>query len=325
MSAPRVSIGLPFLNPGPLLADALRSVFAQTFPDWELVLVDDGSTDCSTTIAQSVRDPRVTLHRHSTNRGLPYCLNSIPSLCRGEYIARFDADDLMHPLRLERQVAFLDAHPEVDVVGCGMWTLDTRDRLTGVRGCEPVDLRFPALLRRKLLLCHPTILARRSWFLRNPYDDAFGRSADVELWCRTLSTSSFANLAGPFYFYRVGRISVLGYFAACGDNHRIYKRYGPRAVGTPKMYYLIGLNYLKGVSYAAASALGLKDTLMSLLSHRLDASAKAEAEAVMEAIRSTPVPGFSDAELIPKRDESSFPSTYAHSPRNTASLQAQAR
>src|SRR5262249_40080695 len=162
-----VSIGLPFYNPGPLLADALRSVFAQTFTDWELILVDDGSSDCSSAIAQAVRDPRVTLHRNSTNRGLPFCLNAIPSLCTSDYIARFDADDMMHPLRLERQVAFLDAHPESDVVGCGMWTLDTRDRLTGFRGCEPANPDLPTLLRRKLLLCHPTILARRSWFLRN--------------------------------------------------------------------------------------------------------------------------------------------------------------
>jgi hypothetical protein len=230
---------------------------------------------------------------------------------------------MMHPLRLERQVAFLDSHPEIDVVGCGMWTLDTRDRLTGFRGREPVNPHFPTLLRRKLLLCHPTILARRSWFLRNPYDPTFGRSADVELWCRTCSTSSFANLAGPFYFYRVGRISALGYFAACGDNHRIYKLYGPQAVSTSRMYYLIGLNYLKGVSYAAASAVGLKDAFVSLLSHRLDASAKAEASAIMDEIRRTPIPGFSDSELLQQYASTSSLPGHARASMETAILQPQ--
>jgi hypothetical protein len=172
-----------------------------------------------------------------------------------------------------------------------------------------------------LLLCHPTILARRSWFLRNPYDGAFGRSADVELWCHTCLTSSFANLAGPFYFYRAGRIGVSSYFAACGETHRIFNLYGPAAIGTAEMYYLIALNYLKGVSYAAASAFGLKDSLMSLLSHRMDASAKAEACAVMDEIRRTPIPGFSDVELLPQRVEPSFVPESAHNCMEMATLQ----
>src|SRR6516165_10713523 len=110
MPTPRVTIGLPFVNQANLLADAIRSVFAQTFTDWELILVDDGSSDCSTSIARAVCDPRVSYHRNSANRGLPFCLNAIPSLCTGDYIARCDADDMMHPLRLERQIAFLEAH-----------------------------------------------------------------------------------------------------------------------------------------------------------------------------------------------------------------------
>ena len=298
MSAPRVTIGIPFLNPGPLLADAIRSVFAQTFTDWELILIDDGSTDCSSSIAQAVRDPRVTLHRNSTNRGLPYCLNLMPSLAIGEYIARCDADDMLHPLRLERQVAFLDAHPEIDVVGCGMWTMDHHDRITGIRGGGAIDPRVSNLLRRMFLLCHATIVARRSWFLRHRYDSSFVRAEDFELWCRTLPTSAFANLVEPLYFNRAGRVSVLGYFTECGTRHRIYKLYGPQALSTTERYYLMGLNYLKGVSYAVASSLGFKDALVSLHSRRPNADAAAEAYAVMDQIRCTPIPGYPDTEVL---------------------------
>jgi hypothetical protein len=158
------------------------------------------------------------------------------------------------------------------------------------------------------LLCHATIVARRSWFLRNRYDPTFVRAEDFELWCRTLPTSSFANLAEPFYFNRAGRVSILGYFTECGTRHRIYKLYGPQALSTSELYYLMGLNYLKGVSYAVASTLGLKDALVSLLSRRPDEAAAAEAYAVMGQIRCTPIPGFSDAELLQQRVDPASPS-----------------
>ena len=112
----RVTIGIPFYNAKHTLADAIRSVFAQTFQDWELILADDGSTDGSAEIARMVDDPRVTVISDGMNRGLPYRLNKITELARADYIARMDADDLMHPERLTLQVQYLDANPAVDVV-----------------------------------------------------------------------------------------------------------------------------------------------------------------------------------------------------------------
>ena len=73
----KLTIGLPTYNAGPYLPDALRSIFAQTYQDWELIVVDDGSSDGSLEILRSVRDPRVTVHHDDTNRGLPYRLNQI--------------------------------------------------------------------------------------------------------------------------------------------------------------------------------------------------------------------------------------------------------
>jgi len=103
---PLVSVGIPFLNPGPYLDLAVRSVFAQTYPNWELILVDDGSTDGSYERATAIQDPRVRVLRDGQNKGLPARLNEIVRLAKGELVARMDADDAMHPLRLAKQVGF---------------------------------------------------------------------------------------------------------------------------------------------------------------------------------------------------------------------------
>src|SRR4030066_138114 len=100
MSGPLVTVGIPFFNNQDTLPDAIRSIFAQSFQDWELLLLDDGSTDGSLQIAQSIDDPRVRVISDGCNRKLPARLNQIIDLARGQYIARMDADDLCGITRL---------------------------------------------------------------------------------------------------------------------------------------------------------------------------------------------------------------------------------
>jgi len=111
-----VTIGIPFLNARRSLAAAVRSVFAQTHSDWELLLVDDGSSDGSIDVVRRLDDPRVRLVRDGSHRGLCARLNQIAATARGTYLARMDADDVMHPERIERQLALLGADPGVDLV-----------------------------------------------------------------------------------------------------------------------------------------------------------------------------------------------------------------
>src|SRR5690606_12105870 len=85
---PVVTIGIPFFNPGPLIEDAVRSVFSQTFSDWELILLDDGSTDESLRRVQQIRDPRVKVYSDGRNKGLVTRLNEITQLASGKYLAR---------------------------------------------------------------------------------------------------------------------------------------------------------------------------------------------------------------------------------------------
>ena len=120
MEAPLVSVILPFLNGGPAFEPALRSMLQQTYSNWELLLCDDGSSDGSLELAQSLHDPRVIVWSDGKTKGLAARLNECIGRACGAVIARMDADDISYPDRLRQQVAFLVAHPEVDVVGCCM-------------------------------------------------------------------------------------------------------------------------------------------------------------------------------------------------------------
>ncbi|HEX2190951.1 MAG TPA: glycosyltransferase family A protein [Longimicrobiaceae bacterium] len=161
---PRVSVVTIFLNAERFLAEAVESLFAQTCRDWELVLVDDGSTDGSTAIARdyAARFPdrvRYAEHPGHVNRGMSASRNLGIRLARGEYVALLDGDDVYLPRKLEHQVALLDAHPEVGMVygATEYWYSWTgrpedagRDRLR-TRGLAPgTVVRPPELVRRVL-------------------------------------------------------------------------------------------------------------------------------------------------------------------------------
>ncbi len=199
---PLVTIGLPVFNAGPLLMGALQSIFAQTLQDWELIAVDDGSHDDSADILRSVCDPRVRVLADGRNLGLPARLNQINELARGSFIARMDADDMCHPERLRRQVEFLEAHPDVDGVGCGMVIVDEELEPRGVRIQPAGHVEICAGAPTAFGMCHASFVARAEWWHRHPYNPASRRTEDVELWLSSFEDSRFANLPDALYFYR---------------------------------------------------------------------------------------------------------------------------
>ncbi|HWN13623.1 MAG TPA: glycosyltransferase family A protein, partial [Candidatus Dormibacteraeota bacterium] len=142
-----VTIGIPFRNARRSLATAVRSVFAQTHHDWELLLIDDGSTDGSIEVVRRLDDPRVRLLGDASHRGLCTRLNQIAAMARGTYLARMDADDVMHPERVERQLALLQTDPSVDLVDTATFTMDDDLTPRGVRGDRPLDCRPESVLR----------------------------------------------------------------------------------------------------------------------------------------------------------------------------------
>src|SRR4051812_6980517 len=118
MSMPRLSVLLPCRDGARTLGMALASVLAQTFADFEVLLLDDGSTDDSLRITRSFGDSRIRILSDGEHHGLVRRLNQGVRAAAGEYIARMDADDVSFPTRFARQVEFLDAHPRVDLLGC---------------------------------------------------------------------------------------------------------------------------------------------------------------------------------------------------------------
>lgn len=199
---PTFSVGISFKNPGPAFQLALDSVFAQTFQDWELILIDDGSTDESSRIASLICDPRVRLVRDGFNRNLNVRLNEMVGLARGRYFVRMDADDIMHPERLERQLAILTREGNNTVVGSAAYSIDYRSKVIGIRAA-PKGRPLRGFAARHSFI-HPTVAASVQWFRENPYSEnfLFHRSQDAELWCRTSARTRFVVMPEPLLFYR---------------------------------------------------------------------------------------------------------------------------
>jgi glycosyltransferase involved in cell wall biosynthesis len=284
-----VSVGLPFLNARATLADAVRSVLAQTWDDWELLLVDDGSSDGSADIAGVVGDPRVRVVLDGEHRGLTARLNQIAGLARGRYLARMDADDLMHPERLRRQVQFLDACPDVDLVDTAVVTIDEANEPLGLRGDRPLNTDPRDVLRSGLLL-HPTVMGRTAWFRRHPYDSRYVRAEDHELWVRTCRHTSFARLVEPLFFYREGLSGNLGnYLRSARTVRKILREYGPATVGKGLTALLLARSYLKSAAYWAYTKLGRQGRLIRARTRPLSASEAATARAALGAILQTPL------------------------------------
>jgi glycosyltransferase involved in cell wall biosynthesis len=202
MTNPLVSIGIPFYNSEKTLSDAIKSIFAQTFRDWELILVDDGSSDKSLKIAQSVSDQRVIVISDGQNKKLPARLNQIVDVARGKYIARMDADDLCFPERIERQLELFEKDPDLDVVGTGMVYLGDNDVPLGITLAPTSHSEICKEPYRIIWLFHPTTVAKKSWCEKNRYDESIPQAQDFNLWLRAYAHSKFANVPNALYFYR---------------------------------------------------------------------------------------------------------------------------
>lgn len=198
---PAVTIGLPYYNNSRHLAASICSILAQGFSDWELLLVDDESSDGSASIARSFADGRIRHIHDNRNMGLAWRLNQISTEARGRFLFRMDADDLMHPNRVAGQLEVLQVAPENTVVGSAAVEIDETDRPIRILRSRANGQEGYAARRAFL---HPTVAARTAWFRSNRYSESplFRRSQDAELWVRTAEDSRFVVLDAPLLFYR---------------------------------------------------------------------------------------------------------------------------
>jgi glycosyltransferase involved in cell wall biosynthesis len=204
---PLLSIAMPVFNSRGTIAQAIASILNQSFTDWELLIIDDGSTDDTFEIARSFRDPRIIISRDDRNRRLPTRLNECIKMARGKFIARMDGDDVAYPDRLKAQLDFLDHHPEVDLVAG--WIVVFRSdgtALGALRGFPTHEEIWPRPWMG-MLMPHPTWTGRTEWFRRNPYR-LINAAEDQDLLIRTYDLSRFATLPKVVLGYREDGLSL---------------------------------------------------------------------------------------------------------------------
>jgi len=208
----KVSVCIPTYNGAAFLGEAIKSVLAQSYPHFELLIVDDGSTDATVDIARSFTDPRIAIHQNEKRLGIPANWNRCMALAQGEYICIFHQDDVMMPENLLRKVMILDAEPTVTFVHSAVEIL-VEDHAPSVstewieQATEDFTTGGQRYFRKLLLhgncICAPTVLARRQQVLTlGGFDEALGFTPDYAMWMRLCIEGAVAFLCQSLVQYR---------------------------------------------------------------------------------------------------------------------------
>jgi glycosyltransferase involved in cell wall biosynthesis len=201
---PLLTVAMPVFNGGAQLRLALLSILRQSFTDWELILIDDGSTDRSVEGVADIVDSRVRIVCDGYNKGLAARLNEAIDMAHGEYFARMDQDDISHPERFSKQLALLQVNQSLDLVGTRCVTISENDQLLG---SLPGSEKHEELCQRPWLgfhLPHPTWMGRTAWFRKHRYAVPGPYCCeDQEMLLRTHSISHFYVLPEYLLAYRL--------------------------------------------------------------------------------------------------------------------------
>lgn len=253
-----VTISIPIYNAEKYLDYAICSCINQTYTNWELLLMCDGSTDNSLQIAESyaAKDARITVVNDGTNKGLVYRLNQSVQMAKGKYYARMDADDIMCVDRIAEEVNFLEHNQNVNVVGCSTMLIDSQNHIIGSANKENGDF-----------FAHPSVMGRLEWFKNNPYDEAFIRMEDSDLWRRT--ALPFVNISKPLLFYRVDenntiRKMLLSYKTK-RKMARYYKRYNKNVIWGIMVYCE---SLIKAMISIVADCFGMYESILKKRKYR---------------------------------------------------------
>lgn len=197
MTSPRVSVLMAVYNGERYLAQAVDSILSQTYTDFEFIIVDDCSTDGTASLLSRYQDSRVRVIRNHQNMRVSRSINQCLPMCRGEYIARMDADDISQPERFATQVTYLDENLDIGVVGCSVDCIDTQGV---VIGDQQLALNSGTLMQWNILFnstfVNSSTMLRRSLLNRvGEYDPSFDPAEDYELWYRLLQVTNGVNLS----------------------------------------------------------------------------------------------------------------------------------
>lgn len=193
---------MPVYNSEIYLREAMDSILNQTYPDFEFIIIDDGSTDCSPDIVRSYQDSRIRFYQNEQNMGVAATLNRGLELATGEYIARMDSDDISLQERFREQIEYLDAHPEIAVLATDVQTFGAKNFYSPTSK-KNEQLRVDMLFN--CCLCHPAVMMRGSIIREEHllYDTAYNKMEDYELWFRISERHNLGCLDKILFKYRI--------------------------------------------------------------------------------------------------------------------------
>ncbi|NQT82438.1 glycosyltransferase [bacterium] len=259
MGSPTVSVVISTYNYGRFLAEAIDSVLAQTYKDYEIIVVDDGSTDNTREVVQPYTDLPNFIYHVKPNGGQPSALNKGIQLSRGRFIAFLDADDKWLPEKLERQMPLFEGRPQVGVVYCRR-ALFNEERVIGDHYSKPLrsGMVINWLLVDNFVPFASSIVRKECFEKAGPFDPKMKRCNDYDLWLRIALHYEFDFVDEPLHLYREGHVRmssdgmamIRGAFRVqrkflrhCECPHMI-KRSAVRAATSDK-YWLLGRLYVE--------------------------------------------------------------------------------
>lgn len=207
-SKPLVSIIMPVYNGSLFVAEAIESILKQSYPHFELIIVDDGSTDTTWKILKTYRkqNPKIVhTYRFSKNQGESAAANYAFTKSRGDFIARMDADDVAHTKRLEKQVSYMQKNPQTILLGAQAKVIDKNGRIIGHKSCPTTHESIYQMLAYINPMIHPSVMYRRSLLPdRNYlYHNKFESTDDYHTYFELLKYGTFANLPEQLLSYRI--------------------------------------------------------------------------------------------------------------------------
>lgn len=239
MTTPLVSVVMGCYNSEKFIIEAIDSILSQTISDIEFIIIDDCSKDKTKEIIKSYHDDRIILVENSVNKGLGYNLNYGVNISRGRYIARMDADDISLPKRFEKQVKYLESHP--DVVCVGTWSkkigdINMRSRLFSRYIKTSTDYeRLKALILFGTPMMHPSVMFNGDMLRANGinYDPSFRKAQDYELWSRIIWNYRITNIPEVLLYYRYssGQASNKNRSEQVSLSDKIYRRLLEKVLG----------------------------------------------------------------------------------------------
>ncbi|UIZ99533.1 glycosyltransferase family 2 protein [Acinetobacter johnsonii] len=286
-----VTIAIPFYNAEETILDAVRSVFAQTHENWELLLIDDGSNDKSLELVQGIKDPRVSIYSDGKNLKLAARLNQIVDLAKYDYIARMDADDLMSPDRIEKLISIL-INENYDLVSCGTYSIKMNNSYNGYRGSYEEKYSFEGILNKSQKFLHAGLIARKSWYQRNRYNEQIPVGQDTHLWLSASKALDFnaKSISDPLYMYREeGNVTVKKLMKAYQVERDFY---APMIDNTLFKYKYMTKSWLKTLIVKTMSIFGSLDYLLSRRNKsKIDENLIEYFNASLKKINSVKIPG----------------------------------